>query len=189
MRVISGSARGLKLASPEGLDTRPTLDRVKEALFSILAPELRGAAVLDLFAGSGALGIEALSRGGERAVFVDKSAAAREIIAKNLEASRLRQRARVVAGDALDYLRGCGDSFDIIFLDPPYGGGLYERALGLIAEKRLLAAGGAAAVEWDEAGGEPDFPKEFAREKDRRYGRVRITVLRLKDERGEEDGG
>ena len=188
MRVISGSARGLKLASPEGLDTRPTLDRVKEALFSILAPELRGAAVLDLFAGSGALGIEALSRGGERAVFVDKSPKAVAVIKKNLESSRLRERATILERDSLDYLRDCGGGFDLIFLDPPYGGGLYERALGLIAEKKLLSPGGAVAAEWDEAVGAPAFPEGFVREKDRRYGRVHISILRLKDERSEAGG-
>lgn len=186
MRVISGSARGLKLTAPAGLDTRPTLDRVKEALFNILASELRGARVLDLFAGSGALGIEALSRGGESAVFVDSSPAAREAILKNLTNSRLRDRAEIAASDALDYLRRCGKSFDLIFLDPPYSGGLYEEALSLIAREMLLSPGGAVVAEWDEAGGEPGFPPDFVREKDRHYGRVRITILR---QRGEDCAG
>lgn len=186
MRVISGSARGLKLTAPAGLDTRPTLDRVKEALFNILAPELRGARVLDLFAGSGALGIEALSRGGDGAVFVDSAGAARDAVKKNLAAARLEDRAEIVAGDALDYLRRCGGKFDLIFLDPPYGGGLYEKALGLIAGRGLLAPGGAVAAEWDDTVDEPFFPPAFAREKDRRYGRVRLTILR---QRGEDCAG
>ena len=187
MRVISGSARGLKLISPPGLDTRPTLDRVKEALFSMLAPELRGAAVLDLFAGSGALGIEALSRGSESAVFVDSSKEAEAAVRKNLENSRLGGKARFVGGDALKFLGSCKDSFDVIFMDPPYSGGLYEKVLTLIAEKELLSPGGVISVEWDEDVGEPEFPACFERSRDRRYGRVHITLLCMN--RGEVRGG
>ncbi|MGN1098239.1 MAG: 16S rRNA (guanine(966)-N(2))-methyltransferase RsmD [Clostridia bacterium] len=178
MRVISGTARGLKLISPEGLDTRPTLDRVKEALFSMLTPYIRGAAVLDLFAGSGALGIEALSRGAERSVFVDNSRAAEAAVRTNLEKSRLAEKSRFVFRNALDYLSGCGDSFSLIFMDPPYLGGLYEKALLLIAEKDVLSKDGIIAVEWDDGVGEPAFPDCYIREKERRYGRVHITLLR-----------
>ncbi len=184
MRVISGTARGLKLVSPPGLDTRPTLDRVKEALFSMLEPMLRGAAVLDLFAGSGALGVEALSRGAERAVFVDSSASARDAVYKNLANARLAGRAEVEYGDALKYLGSCRDKFDIIFMDPPYGGGLYERALTLILERGLLSPGGVVAAEWDDGAGGAVFPPGFERFKDKRYGRVHITILR-----GEVHGG
>ena len=180
MRVISGSARGLKLISPTGLDTRPTLDRVKEALFSMLTPELRDARVLDLFAGSGALGVEALSRGSAEAVFVDNSPEARAAAAKNLENARLTGRAKVVPGDALKFLASQNEPFDIIFLDPPYGGGLYGKALGLVAERELLSPDGVIAVEWDGAVETPEFPPCFARERDRRYGRVNITLLRHK---------
>lgn len=177
MRVISGTARGLKLISPEGLDTRPTLDRVKEALFSMLAPRLRGAVVLDLFAGSGALGLEALSRGSERAVFADNSKEARAAVLKNLEKARLSHKADFVYGDAVSFLRSCTESFDLIFMDPPYEGGLYEKTLELIAERGLLSPDGIIYVEWDEGVGEPDFPDCFIREKDRHYGRVHITLL------------
>ena len=177
MRVISGTARGLKLISPAGLDTRPTLDRVKEALFSMLTPALRDSSVLDLFAGSGALGLEALSRGCASAVFVDNSPEARAAAAKNLENARLTGRAEIISGDALKYLASRKEPFDIIFLDPPYGGGLYEKALSLIAQRDLLAPGGVIAVEWDAGVEVPAFPDRFERTRDRRYGRVSITLL------------
>lgn len=178
MRVISGTARGLKLTSPEGLNTRPTLDRVKEALFSMLTPYVMNAAVLDLFAGSGALGIEALSRGAEKAFFVDESKAAEAAVRTNLEKSRLAEKAVFVRSDALAYLGVCRENFSLIFMDPPYGGGLYERALGLIDEKKLLTEDGIIAVEWDEAVHCPEFPSCYERVKDKRYGRVHITLLR-----------
>lgn len=177
MRVISGTARGLKLTSPEGMNTRPTLDRVKEALFSMLSPYIYGAAVLDIFAGSGALGIEALSRGAERAVFVDSAKAAETAVRANLEKSRLTGKAVFVRSDASAYLGACRESFSLIFMDPPYGGGLYEAALKLIGERNLLAEGGIIAVEWDDEVHCPAFPPCYERVKDRKYGRVHITLL------------
>ncbi len=177
VRVISGSARGMKLVSPSGLDTRPTLDRVKEPLFSMLMPYIRGAKVLDLFAGSGALGIEALSRGAESAVFVDNSKEAQSCVKQNLEKARLLGAGRFVLGDSLRYLRESEGGFSLIFLDPPYNGGLYEKALGLIYERKLLTEGGRIAVEWDSGVGEPEFPPCYVRERDRRYGRVCLTIL------------
>ncbi len=177
MRVISGSARGLNLISPEGQSTRPTLDRVKEALFSMLQPYVIDAAVLDLFAGSGALGIEALSRGAEKAVFVDSSREASEAVRRNLEKSRLSDRAELVTGDYTSYLNRCKESFSLILLDPPYGGGYYETALGLIAEKGLLSKDGIIAAEWDEAVHTPVFPPCYESIRDRKYGRVHISLL------------
>lgn len=178
MRVISGTARGLGLLSPEGEDTRPTLDRVKEALFSMLTPYVGGAEALDLYAGSGALGIEALSRGAERAVFVEKARAAEAVLRANLQKARLEARAEVVRADAPGYLAACGRSFSLILLDPPYGGGLYEKTFDAILEKHILAPDGVMAVEWDAAVHEPVFPDGLERFRDRRYGRVHITLLR-----------
>lgn len=178
MRVVSGSARGLKIVAPEGVDTRPTLDRVKEALFSMLTPYVRGAAALDLFAGSGALGIEALSRGAEKAVFVDNSFAALSAAKTNAERAKLSEKSRFELKSSLDYLSLCREEFSLIFIDPPYGGGLYEKALSLIAEKGVLKKDGIICVEWDDGVGEPNFPECFFRERDRRYGRVHITLLR-----------
>ncbi|HEY3523445.1 MAG TPA: RsmD family RNA methyltransferase, partial [Candidatus Limnocylindrales bacterium] len=118
-RVIAGSARGIRLAGP-GPGTRPLADRVKQTLFAILEPDLRGALVLDLFAGSGAAGIEALSRGSARAVFVEHDARAAAAIRANLEATRLADRGEVVRSDVLRYLGSATDAFDVVVLDPPY---------------------------------------------------------------------
>ena len=132
MRVISGSARGLKLVSPEGIKTRPTLDRVKEALFSMLYPYLSGALILDLFAGSGALGIEALSRGADKSYFIDNSGEAISCIKSNISAAKFAEASVVIKTDAIEFLKNCNQKFDIIFLDPPYANGLYENAINLI---------------------------------------------------------
>ncbi len=185
MRVISGTARGLRLASPDGEGTRPTLDRVKEALFSMLTPYVRGARVLDLFAGSGALGIEALSRGAERAVFVDRSREAEAAVRANLERARLTDRAELLRTDALEYLSAAsaaGEGFTLIFLDPPYESGLYEKAISLITARGLLAPSGIIAAEWDAPVGPPKAPPELESIRDRHYGRVNITLLRRKPE-------
>lgn len=177
MRVISGSARGLKLTSLDGLETRPTLDRVKEALFSMLTPNLANARVLDLFAGSGALGIEALSRGSLSAVFVDSLPKALDIVKNNAALARVDANATFQLSDALSFLKKSSEQFDIIFLDPPYASDLYGRALSLIAENNLLSKDGVIAVEWDSALQRPTIPDFFSVIKERRYGRVMITLL------------
>lgn len=128
MRVITGTARGRRLKEPQGMDIRPTTDKVKESMFSILQFDIEGRRVLDLFGGTGQLGIEALSRGASEVVFVDKSAAALKLIRENLELCGLSDRARVRNGDSLAYLRS-GEKFDLVFLDPPYDTGLLEQAL------------------------------------------------------------
>lgn len=179
MRVISGTARGLKLTAPEGMDTRPTLDRVKEALFSMLTPYIIDAKILDMFAGSGALGIEALSRGGASAVFLDNAKSGEKAVIANLEKARLKDKAVVKNTDALDFLKHTDEKFSLIFIDPPYGGGLYEKALDLIVKRDLLAKDGVIAVEWDMDVHEPVFTQKLVRFKDRSYGRVHITLLTL----------
>ena len=128
MRVITGSARGRRLKELEGLETRPTTGKVKEALFSVIQFDIEGRRVLDLFAGTGQLGIEALSRGAECAVFVERRRDALQVIRENLEACGMTDKARVVNGDAMSYLKS-GEKFDLIFLDPPYASGLLEQAL------------------------------------------------------------
>ena len=120
MRVITGKARGVTLKTPEGLQTRPTTDRVKEALFSVIQFDIPAAAVLDLFGGTGQLGIEALSRGAEEAVFVDSSRKSLDVVKKNIELCRFQSVSHTHLGDSVAYLRGCGKKFDIVFLDPPY---------------------------------------------------------------------
>jgi len=179
VRVISGSARGLKLVSPEGIKTRPTLDRVKEALFSMLYPYLSGALILDLFAGSGALGIEALSRGADKSYFIDNSGEAISCINSNISAAKLAEVSVVIKTDAIEFLKNCNQKFDIIFLDPPYANGLYESAINLISKNEILSRKGLIVVEQD-LGAQPInyFGQEFEVFKEKKYGRVGITVLK-----------
>lgn len=178
MRVISGSARGLRLNSPDGIDTRPTLDRVKEALFSMLQTHIADAAVLDLFSGSGALGIECLSRGAKKAVFIDASPQAISCINLNISSARVADKSYVLKNDFRDYLKYCRERFDIIFLDPPYSNGFYKTALDLICEKQLLNDDGFIIVEWDSEIGFRNENSAFSVYKEKRYGRVGITVLK-----------
>lgn len=181
MRVIAGSARGRRLAAPPGSDTRPTADRVREALFSILGPPPAGAVVLDLFAGAGTLGIEALSRGAERAVFADHSRAAARVLRRNLEELGLAGRAELHVGDATRFaarLAGEGRAFSWIFIDPPYAAGLADAALAAIAAGGLLAPDGVVVVEHDRRA--PPRPAHglLSKADCRRYGDTELTFYR-----------
>lgn len=141
MRVIAGTARRILLKTVEGLDTRPTTDRIKETLFNILQPDLPGARVLDLFSGSGALGIEAMSRGARYCVFAEKAPEAVKCIQVNLEATHLKDQARVMNTDvlsALCRLDGAEKPFDLVLMDPPYRKGLELEALARLAESSLI---------------------------------------------------
>ena len=178
MRIISGVSRGLKLKSLEGSDTRPTLDNVKEAIFSMLFDKTRNAYVLDLFAGSGALGIEALSRGASSAVFVDAREDACKIIRENLKRTKLEGQGKVVRSDYLDYLRRCREQFDIVVLDPPYAEVFLENALKCITEIDILQTGGIIVTERPL---EKELPYEFdgfTRSKDYKYGKTLLTLYR-----------
>jgi 16S rRNA (guanine966-N2)-methyltransferase len=142
LRVISGKCKGKKLLALKGLSLRPTSDRVKEAIFDILQKFPSGKNVLDLFAGTGALGIEALSRGAQRAVFVEGSARSGAVLRRNIEACRLSDQAEVISKEVqagLKALEERRDLFDLIFLDPPYGKGLAYRALGNLSQSRILS--------------------------------------------------
>ena len=149
MRVIAGKARSLKLMTPPGMDTRPTTDRTKETLFNILQPEIGGARFLDLFSGSGAIGIEALSRGAAFAVFVEKDRAAAECIKKNLAFTKLGDNGQILRKDVGAALKSLekGEPFDLIFMDPPYGRGLERQVLEYLAHSSLLAEEGTVVVE------------------------------------------
>ena len=142
MRVIAGAAKGHNLQTIEGLATRPTTDRIKETLFNIIAFDLPEASFLDLFSGSGAIGIEALSRGAAEAVFVENAAECQKVIQANLMHTKLQGRARLLQTDVLFGLAAEGKKFDIIFMDPPYEAGLYTSVLERIAENGLLKAEG-----------------------------------------------
>ncbi len=181
MRVITGSARGVVLKTPEGLTTRPTSDRVKEALFSIIQFDVPNARILDLFGGTGQLGIEALSRGAKSAVFVDAGEPACKLIRENLKRTRLLDRSRVVRGDYLQFLSCCREKFDIIFLDPPYAEVFLENSLKKISEIDILQSGGIIVCE-------RPLDKEltieipgFIRSKDYKYGKTLLALYRKED--------
>jgi len=178
MRVITGSARGISLKTPEGLSTRPTADRVKEALFSAIQFHIPAARVLDLFGGTGQLGIEALSRGAKSAVFIDNQESACKLIRENLRRTRLEASAQVIRSDYAAYLQKCNQKFDIIFLDPPYAEKFLENSLKMITEIDILQSGGIIVAERP-LGKElnVDF-SGFERSKDYKYGNVLIAIFR-----------
>jgi len=148
MRIIAGSARRTPLAAPKGQDTRPTADRVKENLFNILAPYIAGSKFLDLFCGSGAIGIEALSRGAKEAVFADSSRDAIQALTANLTRAKLTGRILpMCAMAAVSMLGNEGQEFDIIFLDPPYGKGLLAPALDALANSTIVSPTGIIVAE------------------------------------------
>ena len=178
MRVISGSARGRRLKELQGMETRPTTDRVKEALFSIIQFELPGREVLDLFAGTGQLGIEALSRGAARCTFVDQRKDAAALVRENLKLTGLSDQARVVQGDSISYLMSCREKFHVIFLDPPYESGLLEKAMETIAAFDILREHGIMICESPLGQVLPELPQPYERGKDYRYGKIKLTVYR-----------
>ena len=150
MRVIAGSARRLLLKTVEGMETRPTTDRIKETLFNMLQNDLYGARFLDFFAGSGAIGIEALSRGAKEAVFVDKGDGQISCIRDNLKTTHLEERARVMSADVTEAIRKLdreGKAFDFIFMDPPYHLDLEERIVPYLLQSSLVKAGSLIIVE------------------------------------------
>lgn len=190
MRVIAGQARGRTLLAPKSQRVRPTADRVKEALFSILVSrlgEFDGMRVLDIFAGTGNLGIEALSRGANEAVFVDSHRESAELIRKNLAATGLAGRARIVIREAAAAVKSLSASelpFHLVFLDPPYGEGHTERLLDLLSESPLIDAGTTVVAEFSTR---EEIPRTFGRlkESERRvYGDTALSFLTLSD-RGE----
>lgn len=150
MRVIAGKAKGVRLSGVPGSETRPTQDRVKEALFNILQTEIQNTDFLDLYAGNGGIGIEALSRGARCAVFVDSKPACAKMIRSNLSAAKLEngEILNMPVERALERLKRAGRQFDIIFLDPPYGRGLVEKTLEALADGALLRKSGVVVAEY-----------------------------------------
>ncbi|MDO5110941.1 MAG: 16S rRNA (guanine(966)-N(2))-methyltransferase RsmD [Clostridia bacterium] len=182
MRIIAGSKKGTQLSAPQGRNTRPTLARVKESLFGILQFDIPGAAVLDLFAGSGALGLEAVSRGASLAVFCDHDRQSLTAIRQNIEKLGFGAKCVLYAVDyqaALQRAEAAGYAFDIVFLDPPYASGLALPAMETILARGLLQKGGVIVIEHD--------PKDlvayagFATDT-RKYGDVALTLLRREED-------
>ena len=178
MRVITGTARGRRLKELSGSETRPTTDRVKEGLFSIIQFEIEGRRALDLFAGTGQLGIEALSRGASSCVFVDQRREAAKLVEENLRLTELQDRGQVVCGDALAFLAAAREKFDLLFLDPPYGAGLLEQALEAAVRFDILRGHGIIICESAADQVLPELPAPYVFHRAYRYGRIKLTVYR-----------
>ena len=182
MRIITGKAKGVKLRTLEGDNTRPTAERVKEAVFSMIQFDIEGRSVLDLFAGSGQMALEALSRGASRAVLVDKSREAVAIIKDNIKKTRMDELCSVYQSDYLDFLRrASGTQFDIIFLDPPYALKMYKPALNELLKGNMLKPSSLIVCESGEDEvfeGDEALSSAFVVEKQTRYGRTYITIFR-----------
>ena len=178
MRVITGSARGRRLKELEGMETRPTTDRVKEGMFNVLQFDIEGRRVLDLFAGTGQLGIECLSRGAVSAVFVDRRADAVKLIRENLKVTELTDKARVISGDSMEYLKGVKEKFDVILLDPPYEAGLLEPALLTVEKFDILAPHGIIVAEHPAGRTLPALAAPYRLHRTYRYGKIGMTVYR-----------
>jgi 16S rRNA (guanine(966)-N(2))-methyltransferase RsmD len=186
MRIIAGSARGCKLETLDGNNTRPTSERAKEAVFSMLQFELSNRRVLDLFSGSGQLALEALSRGAAEAVLCDASSQAIAVIRRNVEKTRMTDRCRVCCIDYADFLRSAGqEGFDLVFLDPPYAARLICPALRGLLSAGLLRTGALVVCESEEEDifeQDPSLEQHFIIRKQTKYGVAHVTVLRYDGE-------
>ena len=185
MRIITGKAKGIKLKTLEGDNTRPTAERVKEAIFSMIQFDIEGRSVLDLFAGSGQMGLEALSRGASHAVLVDRSKEAVAIIKENVAKTKMADCCAVYQSDYLDFLkRHSGEQFDIIFLDPPYALKMYKPALtellnnGMIKPSSLIICESGEDTVFD---GDKDLESRFGIEKQTKYSKTYITIFKLNE--------
>ena len=175
MRVITGTARGRKLKTLDGESVRPTTDKVKEAMFSIIQFDIEGSRVLDMFSGCGQLGIEALSRGAESAVFVDISRSSIAVTEENLEATGFRKISKTVLSNSLEYLDRISEIFDIAFLDPPYKAGIMEDAIERVTPH--MADGGIIVCETASEEVLPEDVEGFT-SKRYKYGKIALTVYR-----------
>lgn len=176
MRVITGQARGRKLKTVEGLDVRPTADKVKQAIFSSIAFEVEGANVVDLFCGSGQMGIEALSRGAQFCIFVDSSRKSHEVTKENLTTTGLMKNSRIVLTDCISFLKSTKEKFDIVFMDPPYLKGYLQEILPLVIDK--MRESGVIFAEHDRNDTLPEVIGEFELKKQYNYGRISVSAYR-----------
>ncbi|MBR6676026.1 MAG: 16S rRNA (guanine(966)-N(2))-methyltransferase RsmD [Clostridia bacterium] len=212
MRIITGSARGIALDTLEGENTRPTGERAKEALFSMIQFDIEGRRCLDLFAGSGQLGLEALSRGAAHCIFIDEAREAVDIVLANAKKTKLFDKCRISSGNSITFLKNAAgkEKFDLIFLDPPYDSSYVAEALALIDEGELLRAGGRIVCETDNGqapvkkkdikseeyhsakvaeqvfGGSKELSEKYTVAKTALYGRSRITLLEIENGEVEE---
>ena len=180
MRVITGSARGKRLVTPSGLDTRPTVAKAKEGVFSAIQFDIEGRRVLDLFAGSGQLGIEALSRGAESCTFVDNDPKATAAIRENVENCGFSDESKIVRGDWKAFLLGCPDEFDIVFLDPPYHNNLVQQAVGMLSARTSAYCTLVCETAFDEQ--LPDELTDFKATRRYKYGQSAVVLYKKSDE-------
>lgn len=188
MRIITGMAKGRALLTPEGLETRPTSERAKEAIFSMLQFELEGRRILDLFAGSGQMGLEAVSRGAASAVLVDRSPKAFGVLEKNIAKTGLSAQCRAVCADYADFLARSRETFDIVFLDPPYAGGVMGNALRMLYDEGHLSSVAVLVCESDVRDilqEEPGLAMRYEVQKLAKYGIAQVTLLRQRKQKGE----
>lgn len=176
MRVITGKARGRKIITLSGDDVRPTTDKVKESVFSIIQFQVEGRRFLDLFAGSGQMGIEALSRGAKSATFVDLRKDAISVVRKNLEALNLTDGADVRCTDSLAFLKGTGEKFDVVFVDPPYNKGLAQKALELLPA--VMNPAGIIVLETADTEELSETSGDFSLDRTYRYGKIKVSTYR-----------
>lgn len=183
MRIIAGEARGVRLAAPEGREVRPTLDRVREAFFSIVGPSLAGMRFLDLYAGTGANGLEALSRGAAHAGFVESDAASRKLIAENIARTKFGDRARVHAVNLPGGLSQLIHEapFEFIYADPPHRFTDYAALLDAVAASGLLAAGGVIVLEHATRTPVPDLIGVYERVRHAAYGETTLSFFRPRE--------
>ena len=179
MRVITGDKKGRKLEAPYGLNTRPTSEMTKEAVFSAIQFEIEGSCFCDLFAGSGQMGIEALSRGARRAYFVESSSEAISCIRENVKSLGLQEVGEIISGDVRTFVKTTTAKFDIVFMDPPYNSELIEEILPLIAEK--MSDGGVILCETEKREETPDEAGKFIKKKEYKYGKAKISAYRRRD--------
>lgn len=178
MRIISGTARGRKLKELQGTDTRPTTDKVKESMFNIIQFELEGRRVLDLFGGTGQLGIEALSRGAVHCTFVDQRREAAALIRDNVKLCGFGERSRVVQGEALSFLASCREKFDVVFLDPPYQSELMDQSLEQLVRFDILREHGIIVCETAADRSLPPLAPPYEVGREYRYGQIKLTICR-----------
>lgn len=176
MRVITGLAKGRKLKAPEGMDVRPTADGIKEAMFSSIQFEIEGSTVLDLFAGTGQLGIEAISRGAANAVFVDSSRESISYVRQNLEHVGFIDKAEVVNMPNTAFLRSCTKKFDIALLDPPYERRLIQKSLPALT--KLMSERGVIICEHESTLKLPEQVEDFVVTKTKKHGKIGVTIYR-----------
>ena len=176
MRVIAGLVKGRKLKGLDGLATRPTTDRVKESIFNIIQFDIEGRKILDLFAGTGQLGIEALSRGAESVTFVDQRTDAVRVIRENLELVGFVKQSKVIQSDSIAFISSDKEKYDVIFLDPPYDSGLLKKSLEIIAEFDILSDGGIIVCETSAYAEAFALQAPYSHSRDYKYGKTKISL-------------